>query len=45
MSKEVGALDLPFFSKVSLKNTVNSISNLGYKVTKLKINRHAPTTY
>lgn len=42
MSKEVGALDLPFFSKVSLKNTVNSISNLGYKVTKLKINRYAP---
>jgi len=42
MSKEVGALDLPFFSKVSLKNAVNSISNLGYKVTKLKINRYAP---
>lgn len=42
MSKEVGELDLPFFSKVSLKNAVNSISNLGYKVTKLKINRYAP---
>jgi uncharacterized protein (TIGR04141 family) len=44
MSKEVGTLDLPFFSKVSLKNAVNSISNLGYKVTKLKINRYAPPT-
>lgn len=44
MSKEVGALDLPFFSKVSLKSAVSSISNLGYKVTKLKINRHAPPT-
>ncbi|WP_047534854.1 TIGR04141 family sporadically distributed protein [Methylotenera sp. N17] len=39
MSKKVGTLDLPFFSKVSLKNAITSIANLGYKVTKLKINQ------
>ena len=37
MSKEKGALELPFFSKVSFKHAVKALHNLGYKVTKLKI--------
>ena len=37
MSKEKGPLELPFFSKVSFKHAVKSLRNLGYKVTKLKI--------
>lgn len=39
MSNQTGALDLPFFSKVSIKNVVSTIRGFGYKVTKLKINR------
>lgn len=41
MSHQAGALDLPFFSKVSIKNVVSTIRGFGYKVTKLKINRFA----
>jgi len=37
MSKERGPLEIPFFSKVSLKHAVRSLRNLGYKVTKMKI--------
>jgi len=39
MSKEKGSLELPFFSKVSFKHAVKTLHNLGYKVTKLKIER------
>jgi uncharacterized protein (TIGR04141 family) len=39
MSKEKGALELPFFSKVSFKHAVKALRNLGYNVTKLKIER------
>ena len=39
MSKEQGALELPFFSKVSFKHAVKALRNLGYNVTKLKIER------
>jgi uncharacterized protein (TIGR04141 family) len=39
MSKEKGPLELPFFSKVSFKHAVKGLRNLGYKVTKLKIDR------
>lgn len=39
MSKEKGALELPFFSKVSFKLAVRQLRNFGYKVTKLKIER------
>jgi uncharacterized protein (TIGR04141 family) len=41
MSNQAGVLDLPFFSKVSIKNVVTTIRGFGYKVTKLKINRFA----
>lgn len=37
MSKVKGPLELPFFSKVSLKHAVRNLRNFGYKVTKLKI--------
>ena len=37
MSKVTGPLELPFFSKVSLKYAVRNLRNFGYKVTKLKI--------
>jgi uncharacterized protein (TIGR04141 family) len=37
MSKVKGPLELPFFSKVSLKHAVRSLRNFGYRVTKLKI--------
>jgi len=39
MSKESGALELPFFSKVSFKHAVKSLQNLGYRVFKIKIER------
>lgn len=39
MSKEPGNLELPFFSKVSLKYAVRSLRRMGFKVTKLKIER------
>lgn len=39
MSKEKGALELPFFSKVSFKHAVKALHNFGYKVSKLKIER------
>jgi uncharacterized protein (TIGR04141 family) len=39
MSKAPGALELPFFSKVSFKHSTKTLRNLGYKVTKLKIER------
>ena len=37
MSKVKGPLELPFFSKVSLKHAVRNLRNLGFRVTKLKI--------
>ena len=39
MSDKPGALELPFFSKVSLKYAVKHLRNLGFDVSKLKINR------
>jgi uncharacterized protein (TIGR04141 family) len=39
MSRVKGPLELPFFSKVSLKHAAQNLRNLGYKVTKLKIPR------
>lgn len=39
MSKEQGSLELPFFSKVSLKYAVRALRRMGLKVTKLKIDR------
>lgn len=39
MSKESGDLELPFFSKVSLKYAVRALRRMGFKVTKLKIDR------
>lgn len=39
MSKVQGPLELPFFSKVSLKHAARTLRNLGYNVTKLKIPR------
>jgi uncharacterized protein (TIGR04141 family) len=39
MSKAKGPLELPFFSKVSFKHAVKVLRNLGYNVTKLKIER------
>jgi uncharacterized protein (TIGR04141 family) len=39
MSKESGPLELPFFSKVSLRYAVKNLRRLGFKVTKLKIDR------
>ena len=39
MSDKPGALELPFFSKVSLKYAVKHLRNLGFEVSKLKINR------
>ena len=37
MSRVKGPLELPFFSKVSLKHAARNLRNFGYKVTKLKI--------
>ena len=39
MSKEPGGLELPFFSKVSLKYAVRALRRMGFKVAKLKIDR------
>jgi hypothetical protein len=39
MSKEHGPLELPFFSKVSLRYAVKNLRRMGFKTTKLKINR------
>jgi uncharacterized protein (TIGR04141 family) len=39
MSRAAGALELPFFSKVSLKHAVRSLQRMGFTVTKLKIER------
>jgi uncharacterized protein (TIGR04141 family) len=39
MSKVAGPLEIPFFSKVSMKHAVRSIQKMGFKVTKLKIDR------
>jgi uncharacterized protein (TIGR04141 family) len=39
MSDKPGALELPFFSKVSLKFAVKALRKLGYEVSKLKISR------
>lgn len=39
MSKEPGDLELPFFSKVSLKYAVRALRRMGFKVAKLKIDR------
>ncbi len=39
MSKVPGALELPFFSKVSFKHAVKQLTNMGYNVFKYKIER------
>lgn len=39
MSKVPGPLEIPFFSKVNLRQAVKNIQRLGFKVTKLKIER------
>lgn len=39
MSKAPGPLEIPFFSKVSMKHAVRSIQKMNYKVAKLKIDR------
>lgn len=39
MSDKSGELELPFFSKVSIKYVVKELRNLGFEVSKLKINR------
>ena len=39
MSKIPGPLEIPFFSKVSMKHAVRSIQKMNYNVTKLKIDR------
>jgi len=39
MSKEHGPLELPFFSKVSLRYAVKNLRRMGFKATKLKIDR------
>jgi uncharacterized protein (TIGR04141 family) len=44
MSKEPGALELPFFSKVSFKHAVKLLGNLGYNVSKYKIERSLQET-
>ncbi len=40
MSKYPGPLELPFFSKVSFRQTVKSLRQLGYRVSKLKIQQN-----
>jgi uncharacterized protein (TIGR04141 family) len=37
MSKVKGPLEIPFFSKVSLKHAVKALRKMDFKVTKLKI--------
>ncbi len=39
MSKVKGPLEVPFFSKVSLKHAVKALRRMEFKVTKLKIER------
>lgn len=39
MSKAPGPLELPFFSKVSLKHAVRTLQRMGFRVAKLKIER------
>lgn len=39
MSKVPGPLEIPFFSKVNFRQTVKSLHRLGFKTTKLKIDR------
>ena len=39
MSKVKGPLELPFFSKVSMKHAVKALRRMDFKVTKLKIER------
>jgi len=39
MSSHEGPLEIPFFSKVSLKYASKALGGLGYKVTKLKISQ------
>jgi uncharacterized protein (TIGR04141 family) len=39
MSKVPGPLEIPFFSKVSLKHAVKSLQKMNFNVTKLKIER------
>jgi uncharacterized protein (TIGR04141 family) len=39
MSKVSGPLELPFFSKVSLRNAVVALRRMNFRVTKLKIDR------
>jgi uncharacterized protein (TIGR04141 family) len=39
MSKVKGPLEIPFFSKVSMKHTVKALRRMDFKVTKLKIER------
>lgn len=39
MSKAPGALELPFFSKVSLKHAVRALQRMGFVVKKLKVER------
>jgi uncharacterized protein (TIGR04141 family) len=39
MSKVPGPLEIPFFSKVSMKHAVRSLQRMGFNVTKLKIDR------
>lgn len=41
MSKVPGPMELPFFSKVSLRHTVQELLKMRYKVTTLKIERDA----
>jgi uncharacterized protein (TIGR04141 family) len=39
MSKVPGPLEIPFFSKVSLKHAVKALQKMNFNVTKLKIER------
>jgi uncharacterized protein (TIGR04141 family) len=44
ISKSTNPLEIPFFSKVSLKNARRRLQGYGYKVTKKKIQRQPPNT-
>jgi uncharacterized protein (TIGR04141 family) len=39
MSKVKGPLEIPFFSKVSLKHAVKALRRMDFKVTKLNVER------
>jgi uncharacterized protein (TIGR04141 family) len=39
ISKSAGELDIPFFSKVSLRNARRRLGSFGYRVTKKKIQK------